>query len=77
MKKKLVLFRSSVWVARERKILVSLREMGDKKLEIDFLQFLSNFGQIFTLFDDFLNYNKYVRSFGDRFTDVYLHFLEL
>ena len=34
--------------------LVSLREMEDKKREIDFLNFLPIFGQILVIFDDFL-----------------------
>ena len=33
--------------------LVSRREMGDEKREIDFLHFLPNFGQILGFFDDF------------------------
>ena len=37
--------------------LVSWQKMGDKKQEINFLNFLLNFGQILTLFDDISKYN--------------------
>ena len=46
--------------------LVSRREMGDEKREIDFLHFLPNFGQNSALFDDFSKYNgysEYITSF--------------
>ena len=37
--------------------LVSRREMGDEKPEIDFLHFLPNFGQILAFFDEISKYN--------------------
>ena len=56
---------------REREILilgffqflVSRREMGDEKREIDFLHILPNFGQILVLFEDFSKYNQHFRGF--------------
>ena len=43
--------------------LVSRREMGDEKREIDFLHILPNFGQILVLFEDFSKYNQHFRGF--------------
>ena len=43
--------------------LVSQREMGDEKREIDFLHILPNFGQILVLFEDFSKYNQHFRGF--------------
>ena len=43
--------------------LVSRREMGDEKREIDFLHFLPNFGQILALFEDFSKYNQHFHGF--------------
>ena len=56
---------------REREILVlvffqflvSRREMGGEKREIDFLHFLPNFGQILVLFEDFSKHNQHFRGF--------------
>ena len=43
--------------------LVSRREIGDEKREIDFLHFLPNFGQILVLFEDFSKHNQHFRGF--------------
>ena len=48
--------------------LVSRREIGDEKREIDFLHFLPNFGQILVLFEDFSKHNQHFRGFWGHFS---------
>ena len=59
-----------LWVARKREFLVFFNFSfigekldGDEKREIDFLHFLSIFGQIFVIFDDFSKFHNVVRAF--------------